>query len=102
MVRRAERALVQESGARSQGSGDAVDFGGFDGLFEGERGQDAGEALGEHRLARTWRTDHEDIVTNSPPIKQARLTCWPSQPLAVENAPKANSCFCSTMVMVGM
>src|ERR1035437_10231596 len=35
MVRRAERALVQESGARSQGSGDAVDFGGFDGLFEG-------------------------------------------------------------------
>ena len=45
-----------------QGSGDAVDFGGFDGLFKGERRQDAGEALGEHRLAGTGRADHQDVV----------------------------------------
>jgi hypothetical protein len=53
---------MEESGARSQGSGDAVDLGGFDGLFEGERRQDAGEALGEHGLAGAGRADHEDIV----------------------------------------
>ena len=62
VVRRAERALVQQSGARPERAGDAVDFGGFDGLFEGEGRQDAGEALGEHGLAGAGRADHQDVV----------------------------------------
>ena len=46
----------------AEGSGDAVDFGGFDGLFEGERRQDAGETLGEHGLAGAGRANHQDVV----------------------------------------
>ena len=62
MVRRAERALMQESRAGREGSRDAVDFGGFDGLFEGEGWQDAGEALGEHRFAGARRANHQNVV----------------------------------------
>src|ERR1019366_5424633 len=62
VVGRTEGALMEESGAGPQGAGDAVDLGGFDGLLEGERRQDAGEALGEHGLAGAGRANHEDIV----------------------------------------
>ena len=68
VVGRAEGALMEESGAGSQGSGDAVDFGGFDGLLEGERRQDAGETLGEHGLAGAGRADHEDVRDNYGPV----------------------------------
>jgi len=58
MVWRAERALMQKSGAGSECTSDTVNFGGLDGLFESEGWQDAGEALGEHRLARPRGANH--------------------------------------------
>ena len=35
---------------------------GLDGLVEGQRRQDAGEPLGEHRLAGAGRADHQNVV----------------------------------------
>jgi hypothetical protein len=40
-----------------------VDLGGLDRLLEGHRRQNRGQPLGEHRLARAGRPDHQDVVT---------------------------------------
>ena len=51
MVWRAERALMQKSGAGSECTSDTVNFGGLDGLFESEGWQDACKALGETTIS---------------------------------------------------
>jgi hypothetical protein len=61
-MRRAEGAKPEESAARLQGPGDAVNARGFKGLLEREAWQDAGETFGEHGLAGTRRANHKDIV----------------------------------------
>src|SRR3569623_1672629 len=63
VVRRAEGAGPEESAARLEGAGDAVDAGGFDGFLEGEAGKDAGEPFREHGFAGTRRANHDDVVT---------------------------------------
>jgi hypothetical protein len=62
VVRRAKRALMQEAGGTAQQAGNAVNLGGLNGFFEGERRQDAGEAFRQHGLARTGRADHQDVM----------------------------------------
>ncbi len=62
VVRRAERPLAQQARALRQDAGDAVDLGGLERLLEGQRRQDAGQALGQHGLARARRPDHEHVV----------------------------------------
>jgi hypothetical protein len=41
-----------------------VNFGGFERLFERERRQDRGHALGQHGFAGTGRADHQDVVAS--------------------------------------
>ena len=62
VVRRAERPPRHESAPRVQQPADAVDLGRLQRLVGRERGQDAGHAPGEHRLARARRADHERVV----------------------------------------
>jgi hypothetical protein len=64
VVGRAEGTLAHQSAAAFEDAGDAVDFGGFDSLFECERRQNTGEPFREHRLARTGWPDHKHVVTN--------------------------------------
>ena len=47
-------------------AGDAVDTRGLNGLGEGHRRQNGGEAPGQHRLARPGRTKQEDIMVTTP------------------------------------
>jgi hypothetical protein len=62
VMRRAERALVEQAAAILNQSGDAVDLGGLDRLLKRQRRQNSGEPFGEHGLARAWRADHQHIV----------------------------------------
>jgi len=62
MVRRPEWTLRQKSSALGQGARDAVDPRRLQPFLEGERRQVPGHALGEHRLARPRRTDHQHVV----------------------------------------
>ena len=62
VVRRAEGALRDEALVRVEDAGDGVDLGGLERLFEAQRREDRGQALGEHRLAGAGRADHEDVV----------------------------------------
>ena len=41
----------------------AIDFRRFERLFEGHRGQNRRQTLGEHRFSRAGRTEHEDVVS---------------------------------------
>ncbi len=40
-----------------------MNLGGFERFFERERGEDGGHALGQHGFARSWRPDHQNVVT---------------------------------------
>ena len=62
VVRRTKRPHADQSGAGIEHAGDAVNLGGLERFFEGERRQDRRHALGEHGLARTGRPDHQDVV----------------------------------------
>src|ERR1700733_1633111 len=62
-MRRAKGALRDEGGLGVEDAGDGVDLGGLQRFFEAEGREDGGQALGEHGLAGTGRTDHEDVVT---------------------------------------
>ena len=64
VVRRAVGAGSDQAGALVEDSGDAVNLGGLERFFEGERRQDRGHALGEHGLAGAGRADHEDVVAS--------------------------------------
>jgi hypothetical protein len=57
-----ERALPEETGRRLLGH-QGVDLGDRDGLRQGERWQDAGQPPSEHGLARTWRSQEEEVVS---------------------------------------
>ena len=48
--------------ARLEAAQDAVDLGGLQGLLEAQRRQDAGQAPGQHGLARPRRPHHQDVV----------------------------------------
>src|ERR1035437_7511999 len=39
-----------------------MNLGGFQSLFKGERGEDGGQALGQHGFAGAGRADHENVV----------------------------------------
>src|SRR6185437_12735983 len=62
VVRCAEGTLRDQTFVLVEDAGDGVNLGGLERLFEAQRREDRGQALGEHRLAGTWRADHEDVV----------------------------------------
>jgi len=62
MVRAPERAQGHEGGMTVDVAGHRMDLGGFQGLFEGKGRQNGGQAAGQHGLARTGRTDHQEIM----------------------------------------
>ena len=62
VMRRAKRARAHEAARVFEKSGNAVDARGFDGFFERHRRQDGGNALGEHGLSGTRRTDEQNVV----------------------------------------
>ena len=55
-TRRDQRAAVEQAHH-------GMHLGGFDCLLESHRGQNRRQPLGEHRLARSRRPDHQDVVT---------------------------------------
>ena len=59
VVRRAERATHHERGLAREHSGHGVNLGDFQGLVEGERRQNRGDALGKHGLAAARRAHEE-------------------------------------------
>ena len=63
MVWGAEGAGANEATASGQQASDAVDFAGLDGFPERKRRQDTGKALGQHGLAGTGRTDHQNVMS---------------------------------------
>ena len=62
VMRRAERTHANQPRPRIKHSGHAVNLGRLQGLFEGERRKDGGNALGEHCLPGAGRSDHQDVV----------------------------------------
>ena len=62
VVRRAEGPLRDQAGRGVEHAGDGVNLGGFQSLFEGERRQDGGQALGQHGFAGAGRADHQNVV----------------------------------------
>ena len=54
--------LDEQASARREDARDAVDLGGFESFLECQGREDSGEAFGQHRLARSGRADHQDIV----------------------------------------
>ena len=62
-MRRAVGADAHQPRARFQHAGHAVNLGGLDRFVESERGQDGGNAFGQHGFARAGRPDHQDVVT---------------------------------------
>ena len=61
MMRAAEGPLLQEASLPEE-TGDAVDFGHFQGLGFIHGRQDGRDALGQHGLAAPGRSDHEDVM----------------------------------------
>ncbi len=62
VVGRAEGALGDEARSGVEHAGDGVNLGGLQSLFEGERGEDGGQALGQHGFAGAGRADHQNVV----------------------------------------
>ena len=62
VVGRAERPLSDEALGGVEYASDGVNLGGFQSLFKGERGEDGGQALGQHGLAGAGRADHENVM----------------------------------------
>ena len=62
MVRRAERALGDETGRGIEDAGDGVDLRCLEGFFKGKGSEGGRQALGQHRFAGTGRADHENVV----------------------------------------
>jgi hypothetical protein len=63
VVRAAERAVLEEPAIGREKTGDAVNLGHHQRLFEVERRQERGEAPSQHRLAPARRADQEQIVS---------------------------------------
>ena len=61
-MRRAEGPLRDEAGRRVQHAGHGVNLGRLQRLLESERRQDRRQPFGQHRLARSGRADHEDVM----------------------------------------
>ena len=62
VVRGAEGPGSQERLLPVQEAGDGEDLRRFDGLREGQVGEDRHEPLGEHGLSGAGRTDHQEVV----------------------------------------
>jgi len=62
MVGRAKRAAGNQALRRVEQAGHTVHLGCLDRFLKGQPRQDGSQALGEHRLARARRTDHEDVM----------------------------------------
>ena len=73
LVGRATRARRDPRRAVASEAGDAVDTRGLNGLREGHRRQDGGEAACEHRLARPWGAEQEQIMVRTPAFVSPRL-----------------------------
>ena len=58
---------------------DAVNARGLNGLGQGHRRQDGGEPPGQHRCARPWRSQEEDIMGRTP----ASASPWHLHPSAI-------------------
>jgi len=67
----AKRPLRHESVIPAQKPHNAVNLGGFDGLFEGHPGEDGRNPAGKHGLAGARRADHDDVVGS----RRSHLQC---------------------------
>src|ERR1019366_7787656 len=65
VVRRAERSQPDESGVRIEHTSNTVDLGGLQRFFESKGRQDRRHALRQHGFSRSWRPDHQNVVTTS-------------------------------------
>ena len=63
VMRGAEGTNGQEGLAGFQAAEGTVDARGFDGFGGGQIGQNSGHSLGQHRLARAGRAEHQQVVT---------------------------------------
>ena len=90
MVRRAKRTRADQRRTTEQ-PGDGVHHGRLQRLVEGERGQDAAEPLGQHRLARAGRTDEQQVV----PARCRDLQRPPRHLLAAHVAEVGRGCGCA-------
>ena len=71
MVRRAEGTHAYQTGAGIEHAGDAVNFGRLERFLKCEGWQNGRHPLGEHRLARAWRADHQDVVPGTADLQCA-------------------------------
>ena len=62
VMRRPQRRPTHETTAYGLSRG-RVNSGGIEGSGVVEIGQEPGESIGQHRFARTGRSDHEQVVT---------------------------------------
>ncbi len=62
VVGRAKRAMRDDVGIGAEQAGGGVDAGDLEGFVRGHRGQNRGEALGQHRFAAAWRPHEKDVV----------------------------------------
>ena len=62
VMRRAERAQPDQSGARVEHARHAVNLGGLKRFFKCKRRQDGRHAFRQHRFSRSWRPDHQNVV----------------------------------------
>ena len=85
----------QEPLARLEQPHDAVNLGGFQGLFLVQGRQDGRQALGQHGLARARRADHQDVVAAGRGQQQGpfhRLLALDLAEIEVVVAPPAGRC----------
>jgi hypothetical protein len=66
MVERTKRARRDQRRAVAGAAGKTVEARGLDGLGEGHRRQEGGEAPGQPRLAHPGGADEEDVVVTTP------------------------------------
>src|SRR5579875_3264258 len=63
MVRRTKGACIDERHLGGEKAGYGVEFGNFEGLIYGERGQDGGKATRHHGFAAAGGADEQNVVT---------------------------------------
>src|ERR1700680_313996 len=75
VVRRAKRPRAYQTAAILQNSGNTVNTRRFNGLIERHWGQNSGDALSEHRLARSRRSNEQNIVAACASNLQRAVRC---------------------------
>src|SRR5271168_2296788 len=86
MMGRAKGTLRDQTRIRVEYPGNGMDLGCLQRLFQAERGEYRRQPLGQHSLARSRRTDHEDVVaTGSRNLQSALGGLLPTNIFEVEH-----------------